>query len=65
MHQGGVPKDEEKIRWGEGARGSPWVPNLAGDIFRFAVLRQAIPRRPGDELERKQRERRAEALGYL
>jgi hypothetical protein len=48
-----------------GRRGSLARGNLAGDLCRFAVLRRAIPRRPGDELEGKQREKGAEALGYL
>jgi hypothetical protein len=48
-----------------GKRDSLAAANLAGDLCRFAVLRRAIPRRPGDELEEKQRGRRAEASGYL
>jgi hypothetical protein len=48
-----------------GRRGSLARGNLAGDLCRFAVLRRAIPRWPGDELEGEQREKGAEALGYL
>jgi hypothetical protein len=44
---------------------SPARGNLAGVLCRFAVLHRAIPQWPGDELEGMQREKRAEASGYL
>jgi hypothetical protein len=49
----------------EEARGSLARSESTGDLCRFAVFRRAIPRRPGEELEGKQREKGAEALGYL
>jgi hypothetical protein len=54
-----------KVRRGEGARGSSARSESTGDLCRLVVLRRAIPHRPSDELEGKQREKGAKELGYL
>jgi hypothetical protein len=60
-----VPGRGEEDMKEMGRRGSLARGNLAGYLCRFVVLRRAIPWRPGDELGGKQREKGAEALGYL
>jgi hypothetical protein len=61
----GAPERGGGDRGEEEARGSLAASEPAGEACRFAVLRRAIPQRPGDELEGKQREKGAKELGYL
>jgi hypothetical protein len=61
----GAPEREGGDRVEEEARGSLARSKSTGDLCRFAVLHRAIPQRPSDELEGKQREKGAEELGYL
>jgi hypothetical protein len=63
--QRGAPERGGGDRGEEEVRGSLASSNSTGDACRIVVLRRAISRRPGDEIEGKQREKGAEALGYL